>query len=230
MKILPPNFGSVHSPISLRLNCKVFVQISDESLLPPPPRFIWDPSKSETFSLLLGRYDNIIKLDSLKERLDVNNLNKYDIDNITKELTEILLDNAKSCLSIARRRKGKSGKTKKNPWYNNDCSSLKKRLTNLAKLLTKSPKNSTLRGQFYTLKKEYRKLVKKNKKTFEIDNINKLNGLTQYPKKFWEQLKRMKKGKSSTIGNYISRDEWIGHFKSLNNKDPSNSPQNANYC
>jgi hypothetical protein len=40
----------------------------------------------------------------------------------------------------------------------------------------------------------------------------------------------MNKGKSSNISNYISKDEWIRHFKILNNKDPSHSPQNANYC
>ena len=56
------------------------------------------------------------------------------------------------------------------------------------------------------------------------------NDLTQYPKKFWEQLKKMNRTKSSSISNYISKDEWMSHFKSLNNKDPSLYPQNYNYC
>ena len=213
MKILPPEFGSVHTPIYFKLDYKVCIEKSDESLLPLPPKFRWDPSKAETLSLLMGRHDNL-----------------DDLDDITMEFTDIMFDNANSCLNIVKRRKAKPGNPSSKTWYNTSCSSLKRRLTNLSKLLVKSPKDPFIRGKYINLKKEYRQIIRKSKKAYEVNNIDKLNELTQHPKKFRGHLKKLRGNKQSNIGNYISKEEWIEHFTSLNNKDPSNSPHNYEYC
>ena len=155
LKILPPEFGSVHSPISVKLDYKVYIHKSDESLLPPPPKFKWEPSKANTFSLMLDRDDNLNRLRLLKEKLDNENVGNKDLDDVTTELTNVLFDNANTCLSTARRRRARQGtnSSKSNPWYSSECVSIKKRLTNLSKLLIKSSKDPFIRGKYCNLKK-----------------------------------------------------------------------------
>ena len=75
---------------------------------------------------------------------------------------------------------------------------MKKLLNNLAKLLVKSPKDPLIRGNFIRIKKEYKIAIRQQKKLYELDNINKLEGLTKQPKKFWEHVKKM--GNTSKLG------------------------------
>ena len=131
---------------------------------------------------------------------------------------------------------GKKLKTNKKPkgtgkpWYTRECITLKKRLKNLAKLFTKNPKDPYLRGKYFVAKKDYRRAIKRNKRTFEIDNLNSLKNLKSDPKKFWNLLKRINNSKGQPIGNQISPDVWIKHFSAINSKDPALNPVNLDYC
>ena len=231
MIIHPPQFGSVHSPITTCLDNKFQVKTSSESSLPPPPRIKWDDSRSEAFLCLLNQNENLNRIKSLEIKLN-RDLDKKQLEECTHELTDILFSNASKCFKIIRRRKFRPRKPKSKPWYNNDCVSMKRRLRNLSKLLLKSPKDPVIRGNFIKIKKEYKKTVKQYKKAYEISNINQLEELTNQPKKFWEHLKKI--GNASKFGlgygNYISKETWLDHFRSLNNRDPAVIHQNMEYC
>ena len=54
LKIGDPAFGSVHSPLTLTVDCSGYKTIpTKKSPLPPPPKFIWDPSKKTWFLINL---------------------------------------------------------------------------------------------------------------------------------------------------------------------------------
>ena len=101
---------------------------------------------------------------------------------------------------------------------------MKKRLLNLSKLLTKKPNDPYIRGKLMTCKKEYRKILRDNKRTFEIANLNKLQSLTSKPKEFWRNLKNTLGKYKSNNGN-IPPDIWVEHFSGINKKDPHVSPK-----
>ena len=88
------------------------------------------------------------------------------------------------------------------------------------------------RGQFITIKKEYKKIIRQQKRKFEVDQLNKLQTLTSDPKKFWNQLKKINKSnkKSNTICNLVPPCNWIDHFSNINKKDPSTIPSNFDHC
>ena len=58
MTVHPPQFGSIHTPISTHLDTKFQVETSGESSLPTPPKIRWDESKTEAFITLLNKEQN----------------------------------------------------------------------------------------------------------------------------------------------------------------------------
>ena len=108
---------------------------------------------------------------------------RVEAESATKLLTDSLFDVAKNCFKLAKRGKRRHGhKPKKNPWYTNECEELKKRLRNIANLLTKAPKDPHIRGKYFVIKKQYRKSLKYNKKRFELTNLQTLQNLKHSPK------------------------------------------------
>ena len=105
-------------------------------------------------------------------------------------------------------------------------------MNNLAKILLKLPKDPIIRGQVINVKMVYKKYIKQRKKLYEIGNINKLEELTSQPKKCWEHLKKISNTSKFGLGsgNYISKENWLDHFRSLNKKDPALLPPNNKYC
>ena len=231
MTVHPPQFGSIHTPISTHLDTKFQVKTSCDDSLPPPPRFKWDDSRAEAFLTLLNQENNLerLRIIELKSKGD---LNIDDLEDCTKELTSILFSNAAKCFKIVKKTRKRTSKPKSKPWFNKNCVSMKKRLSNLSKLLKKSPHDPIIRGNFMTIKKEYKKIVKQYKKLYEINHIKELEGLTGNPKKFWQHVKKVGNTNKFVLGygNYISKETWLEHFKSLNNRDPALIAGNHDYC
>ena len=108
---------------------------------------------------------------------------------------------------------------------------MRKRLLNLAKLLKKMPSDPYMRGKFVICKREYRKFMRENKRTFEVANLDKIQSLTTTPKQFWNCIKNnLSKSKSRAGGNNIPPDTWVTHFSGLNKKDPESIPENLGRC
>ena len=99
----------------------------------------------------------------------------------------------------------------------------------MARLLSKSPKDPLIKGNFIKIRKEYRKLLRANKKKYEIENLNTLQSLASEPKKFWNFLKKLN-NKSKRKGNLVSEESWVEHFSGINKKDPAFIPDNVEQC
>ena len=176
MNILSPEYSSVHAPISVSIRCKVVSEEKSSGLLPPPPKFIWNPDKAKHFGDLLNQPETQDKLYNLQERLQSNESKRVEqIDYILKDLSELLYENAQKCLRLRKKVNKKPRDRSKPLWFDRICLETKKRFRNLAKLLQKNPKDPYICGKYLLVKKEYKRLLKDSKSKFEIDSINKLN-------------------------------------------------------
>ena len=225
-----PVFGSVHSPMSLTVDCSFDKTQAIKPPIPAPPRFIWDPTKREQFiGVLRSKLGKFTKMCSLL----VNTSCTKGETMVLKEFTDILYESALTCFRMAKPKKNLNKKRMKNqykPWYNNSCQGLKKRLLNQARLLKKNPKDPYMRGAFISCKKEYRKSIKENKRIFEINKLDEIQSLTNNPKKFWKKLKGLLGKSKSHSDNHISPETWVSHFSSLDKKDPELVETNKTRC
>jgi len=229
LSILPPEYGSVHSPLSLILKCEIGRDVGPKKApLPPPPKLIWDKVKSESFKQLLSSAECRLRSDNLRERLIQPDVDGLEASLVLKDITDMLFENAQKCFKLVKR-KSVIKKPKGKPWYTTSCHALKKRLSNLAKLLLKKPKDPFVKGKFLLVRKDYRKMLRQEKQAFESRDLEKLQTLTGQPKQFWQHLKRINKPKCS-VNNSISSDTWVDHFSSLNKRDPALITDNVEYC
>jgi hypothetical protein len=123
LNILPPEFGSVHTPLSIKIKCSFKTEgIQKKSPIPSPPKFIWDPSKSRLLLDLLTQQEIVDKFDLLKTKLN-SDIESFEVDQVIKIVSDTLFDTANKCLKLAKKRKI-CKKPKKKPWFDNDCARL----------------------------------------------------------------------------------------------------------
>ena len=95
---------------------------------------------------------------------------------------------------------------------------LKSRLKSLAKLLQKYPKDPCIRGSFIETKKFLKSLIKKAKKQFKNDLLEKIwNPTTDNTRLFWSTIKQLRDGgnKAKCASSPIPLNEWYEHYKQL---------------
>ena len=225
LKVMPPEYTSVHAPISFKLKCDVLVPLKKDSSIPLPPKIIWEVDKEQILKDSLLSTSNMTKIQNITDTLKNENSSKECIDECLHEMNNILIKEAKKCMKVSRvRPKPQSTKTqsKSCKWYSSECSSLKTRLKNQARLIMKNPKDPFIRGQYTKTKKLYRKTVKLAKQQYEVETIKTLQEKASNPKEFWKFLKKIDKHNANLANNNSpDQEEWLQHFTSLNSLDPS---------
>ena len=72
-------------------------------------------------------------------------------------------------------------------WYDGTCYELNRKMKSLVKLNAKKPENNEIRRNLNMIKKQYKKLLKENKKKWEDKIISKLELLeSENPKQYWK--------------------------------------------
>ena len=229
MRVLPPEFASVHCPLSAVIRCPFEHTQQQSDTVPLKPKLIWDPSKRSVLREALLAPPSAVLMRNLISSISGANSDNSDLDKCVYEFGDLLVSRAKLCMKTS------GGGTKKRPrkarrgfeWYNRECSSAKRRLQNLARLLSKNPSEPYLLGKYNTTKKHYRKTVKLAKRSFEVDMIKSLEEKASNPKEFWAFLKNLGRGDSTPASP--SADEWVKHFSSLNANNPSADPRVAEF-
>ena len=221
--ILPPEFSSVHAPLSFTMKCKFSCGKKKEKLLPLPPKFVWDASQTTTLVNLLKQPEAQARLATMVTAISGQAIEPNQADAVTKDLSDLLFTEANKCLKLSKKinRSQTSIKPSTKVWYNANCSSVKKRLQNLARLACKHPKDPYITGKYFAIKKEYKSLIRDAKRSYDNESISKLMQLTNNPKSFWKHLKRVTGTGKSNQNNIISPEVWIDHFSSLNRNNPN---------
>ena len=216
-----PTIFSDHSQLICWLN--ISPSISPQTNTPPqakafdlPKQFIWNETSREHFL-------NILKQDKFLSRLNLfeNTIFAMDsegIDSATEHFTNILNDICACSLRLACTQK----KPKKHKlWFDKDCALLRKNLRGLSNKKHKKPYDESLRHDYHSMRKNFKKLVK-HKKAKLLDS--QVEDLIQNKdsQKFWTYLKSLKeKQRSPSNKNDIPADSLFSHFKRLHSvSDP----------
>ena len=108
----------------------------------------------------------------------------------------------------------------KEPWYNIECRTLKRKLNYTCKALNKTPKNPHIRGNFFKLKKAYKKLLKQTKLSFEQNTIKVLEESLEDKTTFWKIYKNiMNKKNNDDLPNPNDIQNFYEELYSDNGKD-----------
>jgi hypothetical protein len=158
----------------------------------------------------------------------INNLSnaviENDIDKSCSNITDLMQDlyvKIKTFSNI---------KTKKKPvrakWFDSSCRDLKHRVLHLGKLVQKYPSDPHIYGQFISVKKCYKKLIRKKEWEFKNNIMNTLDKLhSNDPREYWKLVKALRRDKIQDTP--INLNIWTEHFKKLysnrcdNNKELS---------
>ena len=190
----------------------------------------------ETGNFLLNRPRNKMKLDDyesyqkyLNNKLQINfieplinrieNLDTNiptELDGIIHTLNEQYI--SKDTISFdVRKAKSRKSRLNNNPWYTDDCKTMKNRLNQVRKMLEKNPNKQEIRILFYKTRKKYNKLVKQQRRKHEETITQKLECLYSNDRnEFWKHLKSMKSNTKEE--NLPHLDKLITHFEYLYHK------------
>ena len=105
LRIHEPIFGSIHSPLSLLVDCSFDHQRMKKAPLPKPPRMVWDKSKAKDFIGILQNKQ--VEFNSLHNLLSNVDCSKKKTTELTKRFTDLLTDCAKMYFKFAKPRKRK---------------------------------------------------------------------------------------------------------------------------
>ena len=234
MKVLPPDFTSVHTPISTTLSCHTTLHDSSNGCASSLPRkIIWDPEKIDEYLAIMTSPETKQKLKLIDQELSRDGQTLTETNSVIAQFSDLVVSGAKSCMRLAKipqkqrpPSNNQSPRKKDFKWYSKECEKLKRRLQNNAKLLQRQPKDPYVRGVYCQAKKEYRKAVKGAKRTFEQDAIKTLEEKASNPKEFWKYLKTLgRQGQSKGISP--SSEDWVEHFSSLYSGNCSVDSTNA---
>ena len=131
----------------------------------------------------------------LLQRLENINIdNPEELDEIIQTISNQYVNSTVSHSTNPKNAKNKQKITKDKAWYTNDCKEMKRRLNQVKKLLEKNPSKQDLRALYYNTRKQYKKLVKYQRRKYEENLTHKLEHLYSNDKNaFWKHLKSMKK-------------------------------------
>ena len=216
-KVHPLIQYSDHCPISLKIAAN-YKQTNKKIKHNSKPtntnkiiRFSWSHDSIDNFTQALCQ-------DVIKDKLELFLSSHY--SSVTEEVNSfnnIIQDIGKLSLKV---RKVKRTKEKDKKWYDKDCHTLKKKLKSILKQLNSNKVycnnlKQKLRIDYFTVKKQYKRLIKKKHREYKNNIFQKIQSLDPNLKgDFWKLLDALRKSKTKESNN-ISSEEWISHFKNL---------------
>ena len=112
LKVLPPEFTSVHCPVSIELKCSF--NIDQQRVSAPvhlPPKLIWDPAKVDVLRKNLLSSQNAEMLRNLSSNLAQADSANFRLDTSVSGFSSFLVGEAKNIMNTqkvnARKRKPK---------------------------------------------------------------------------------------------------------------------------
>ena len=196
------NSLSDHRPLSLNLSSITGTLPAEDnaSLLLKSENRKRKLSYNPTFENLLNTTERKTKLNNLTAQIkDLEDKNAItsslnELENMFAEVSELI----QPC-DIPVKLKGSQNKIrnkkkkyqKKEPWYSAECRKLKRNIDYTCKALSKNPQNPYIRGNFFKLKKEYKKLTKQTKLKFDQKIVEELENSSTNKNDFWKKYKNI---------------------------------------
>ena len=96
LKVLPPEYTSVHGPISFKLRCDAIVPLKKNTSIPLPPKIIWEEDKEQILKDSLLSANTMIQIQNITDTLKNENSPKECIDECLHQMNNILMKEAKN--------------------------------------------------------------------------------------------------------------------------------------
>ena len=204
-RILDMTSFSDHRPCSCTLNLHRSL-ISADSLLnsfeSAPTKYKWDDENHQLHQQFLGtqaegRFKSKIEAlsrEHCSSAKDVTNLSDA-VTSLYRELADEVIPRRNYKPSGRKQRTKKSNSKRirpKNPWFDVACINAKRKLRFLAKQYGKYTTNEDVRNEYYSMRREYRKLVKQKKQKFIADLSQDIEAGRNINWKRFNQLKKLK--------------------------------------
>ena len=207
---------SDHCPISMSIkaNNNVTIQPSTSILKTQPPRYIWDSNRKDLFINAIAA--QTATLSKICENTEPNT-----IDDINKIMCNAMHEAAKVSLKLV---KVKHKRKPSNIPLNETCYTVRKHLLHTKKLLENYPNNRYIRECYYSIKKIFKKAIKKAKNTYRNNILTKLEELkNKKPQEYWNLLNKLRNQEKQDHSSSILPDKWIKHFNKLFTPDYNDS-------
>ena len=214
--VLPLTHFSDHCMLKLNIGIPKTNSISlcqdnnKNTLKPLPIKFKWNEASKIKFLNNLQNPQTLYEIRTLNSK---QYKSPEDVQSLCQNITDIFKRTANASL---QRIKIKSSPKRKVSTYihNQNLTTLKNHLTNLAKTLRKYPNDPLIRGKYFTTKKTFTKTIKKQKIKEKNEIINKINDLQdKNPSSFWALINKIKEKKESQEA--IDPQIFFDHFKDL---------------
>ena len=209
LKVLPPNIGSDHCPITTEISYQGNKNANSKHKLNTlKPKIIWNEKTMNIFFFHTKSPEFESRIKKVEETIKDP---KNGIDNAAEEINDIFMF---ALGNKSPKTKPRHSKKKPNKWYDKTCAELSKNLKLNAYLLSKSPKDPYLRGQLIKSRKQYNKLVKMKKNEYHNQMIKKLENLEEKnPKEYWKIVQDLRKKKKEQ--QICNTEEFVTFFEEL---------------
>ncbi|NQY54591.1 MAG: RNA-directed DNA polymerase, partial [Campylobacteraceae bacterium] len=202
-----------HCKISTVISCRPFKINPTESRISKLNfnKYKWNPVTSpEKLVTALKSRDFIIHKEKILNKKYDSNEGSSQLAIDVEKLTKLLQD--KCCDKVRVGKKSKC-QTKKQPWFNLDCRTLRNRVRRAGNYLGRNPNNQQARDEYYAAKRQYIKLVKKTRKNSR--DMGLLNLIKSVDKQeMWSLLSKLRVKKPSSP---IEITKFYSHFEKLLN-------------
>ena len=125
--VLPPVETSGHCIIRMALNINTPIVNHDNEYLNMeflPGNFVWDNNSHEKYTNDISSPQAISKLANVMADVDTGGIT--DINQMTKQFTDIIIDTATSCVKYKLNKKLKNKHKRKQEWFSNNCELMRK--------------------------------------------------------------------------------------------------------
>ncbi|CAG2193381.1 unnamed protein product [Mytilus edulis] len=219
---------SDHCPINVCLSLN-FSQVQQKVGRPIPKGLHWnnEVQKCYTEMMLSKEVESNVKSFLSKDRVPQRN----GVDEATEDLTDIfnnILDKLRSHLNLPKGNRFKSKKRKRKKsslGFDSECESMYRNLIQSSRSLSKGSVNEEKLKNYYGLKKQFKKLVRKKTRQYKAKMLDSLLELEdKNPKAYWDIINKFKYSDKdiSDQSSNIPSDEWYNYFNKLLNVDCSN--------
>ena len=116
---------------------------------------------------------------------------KANLLEIASEITDVLISNAQAC-KIKRQRTPKQYKHQSAPWFDKECTNIKKPLHEQGNILKQNPSDQNTRSIIFQLKRQIKKMVTRKKRAYKERILNQmmLRRNEKNLKDFWKLLEK----------------------------------------
>ncbi len=207
---------SDHCPIHMKIRAWTHSDIPTVSFQHPCPR------KPKWNDEIRKTYIDTVSTESFRSRIQSftnEKLSDSTLDSHISKVTQALLI-AAGAKPVDRMRKSPARKVSRDKkWFTDSCRDLRKYVVRLGQDLLKRPSDGSIRIAFFSAKKQFKKLARKEKRQFKQDIISQLEQLEEKnPQVYWklvEDLKSMEQTDGTSSNNGVEADMLDSHYKTL---------------